>query len=351
MNLLEGVLKQLTIAVPSYNVEKTLEATLASLCIDELLPFLDIVVVNDGSKDGTAGIAAAFCERYPDSVRLIHKQNGGHGSAVNTGIDAARGRYFKVVDGDDRLDRAGLSALITALQKSESDLVATNYKKVLPDGSEAGDMDFSGVSYNTVYPFEQLPTDGSIYFGIHSSTFKTEILKKNVIRLQEHTFYVDTEYALLPIPFIHTVEILPERVYLYTVGSAQQSIDTANFVRRYDDHLRVVTRLAAFAAGCGADGPHGDYIYSVLAKLCFTQYMLAAFYDENATRGRQRARRFDKWLKGDKRLYTLLSKSVYIRFMRITRFTVLPRGTRLKKGARAFFGAVKRVTGKKKLTY
>lgn len=344
-------MKQLTITVPSYNVEKTLEATLNSLCVDELLPELDIIVVDDGSKDTTAEIAYAFSARYPDSVRVVSKQNGGHGSAINAGIDAARGRYFKVVDGDDRLDRAGFCALVVALEKSDSDLVATNYKKVLPDGSDAGDMDFSGVPFNCVCPFEQMPTDGSIYFGIHSSTFKTELLQNNGVRLQEHTFYVDTEYALLPIPYLRTVEILPERVYLYTVGSAQQSINPATFVRRYGDHLRVVTRLAAFAIACGADGPHTDYIYSVLGKLCFTQYMLAAFYDENTARGRQRARSFDQWLKGDRRLYDLLAKSLYIRLMRATRFAVLPRGTKLKKAGRAVFGVVKRATGKKKLTY
>ena len=106
---LEVVLKQLTIAVPSYNVEKTLEATLSSLCVSEVLPELDIIVVDDGSKDGTAKIAEGFACRYPESVCVIRKENGGHGSAVNTGIDAAQGRYFKVVDGDDRLDRDGLS--------------------------------------------------------------------------------------------------------------------------------------------------------------------------------------------------------------------------------------------------
>lgn len=101
----EIALKLLTIAVPAYNVEKTLGATLESLCVDEVLCKLDIIVVDDGSKDGTVSIAKTFTEKHPCSVRLISKQNGGHGSAVNTGLDAAQGRYFKVVDGDDRLER------------------------------------------------------------------------------------------------------------------------------------------------------------------------------------------------------------------------------------------------------
>lgn len=344
-------MKLLTIAVPSYNVEKTLGAALDSLCVEEVLQKLDIIVVDDGSNDGTAQIAAGFAKRYPGSVRVISKSNGGHGSAVNAGIDAAKGRYFKVVDGDDRLSHGGLTALVTCLETCDADLVASNYKKVLPNGEDAGDMFFTGIDYNKQYLFEQLPTDGSVYFGIHSSTFKTEILREHEIRLQEHTFYVDTEYALLPIPFVRTVRFLNDCVYLYTVGSSGQSIDAKNFVKRYDHHLRVVTRLVGFAGSCVTDKPHKDYIYSVLSKLCFTQYMLAVFYDDDIKRGRRRAREFDAWLKGDARLYAALSKSLYIRFTRATGFNILPRGEKLKKAARGVFGVFKRLTGKKKLTY
>lgn len=347
-------MKLLTITVPAYNVEKTLSATLESLCVAEVINKLDIVVVDDGSKDKTASIAARFAGKFPDSVRVVSKQNGGHGSAVNTGIDAAQGKYFKVVDGDDRLSHEGIIALVNLLEQTNADLVAANYKKVLPDGSDAGNMDFQSIEYLKVYQFGQVPTDGSVYFGIHSSTFKTQILKEHGVRLQEHTFYVDTEYALLPIPYIETVEFLKERVYLYTVGSAQQSIDTSNFVKRYDDHLRVVKRLVGFAGECaGKKIPQAclDYIYSVLGKLCFTQYMLAAFYDEDTARGKMRARDFDKWLKNDKRLYTALSKSLYIRVVRAIGFAFLPKGKRLKKTVRGIFSVFKKLTGKRKLTY
>lgn len=344
-------MKLLTITVPAYNVEKTLADTLVSLCVKEILPKLDIIIVNDGSSDRTPQIAADFQQKFPQSVRLVSKINGGHGSAVNTGIDNAQGKYFKVVDGDDRLDKDGLLSLIKLLESTDADLVASNYRKVLPDGSDAGVMNFSGVEYGKLYNFEQLRTDGSVYFGIHSSTFKTVILKESGTRLQEHTFYVDTEYALLPIPFVRTVEFLEDCVYLYTVGSAGQSIDTANFVKRYDDHLRVVKRLAVFARECSCSEKHKEYIYSVTSKLCFTQYMLAAFYDEDFERGQVRARSFDTWLGGDLRLYNALAHSLYIRFLRATGFRLLFRGAKLKKTVRAASRFVKKLTGRKKLTY
>lgn len=347
-------MKLLTITVPSYNVEKTLGATLDSLCVEDLIDKLDIIVVDDGSKDSTKDIGAKYADQYPDSIRVISKINGGHGSAVNTGIVNARGKYFKVVDGDDRLSHDGLSALCRVLENEDADLVASNYKKVLPDGSDAGDMIFSGILYDKTYTFGELPVDGTVYFGIHGSTFKTEILQKNDIKLQEHTFYVDTEYALLPIPYIKTVRFLNDCVYLYTVGSSGQSIDPTNFVKRYDHHLRVVERLVGFALDCEGktDKAHIDYIYAVLSKLCFTQYMLGVYYDDDSKRGKKRSKDFDIWLKDkSKRLYAELGSSLYIKLVRSTGFKVVPKGKILKEMGRAVFCRVKRLFGKKKLTY
>ncbi len=346
-------LKILTVAVPAYNVEKTLAATLASLCVEEALPELDIVVVNDGSTDGTAAVAARFAALHPGSVRVLSQQNGGHGAAVNTGIAAAQGIFFRVLDGDDRVDAQGLVLLLALLRSTQADLVAADYRKVLPDGQNAGDMPFRGVEAGRLYRFEELPTDGSVYFGIHSSTFRTALLREHGVRLQEHTFYVDTEFALLPIPHVEAVEFLGKCVTLYTVGSAGQSISAASFVARYDDHLRVVKRLTEFARGSAERTPRAqlDYIYSVLGKLCFTQYMLAAYYDEDASRGRRRAREFDAWLKQNPRLYALLGKSLTIRVLRASHFAVRPSGRLLKGAVRGAFSLLKKATGRKKLTY
>lgn len=346
-------MKLLTIAVPSYNVEKTLRETLLSFCIDEIMEFLDVVIVNDGSGDSTAAVADEFVMKNPSVFRLITKENGGHGSAVNAGIDAARGKYFKVVDGDDRLEREGLIALIGKLLKTDSDLVAAPYKKVPEGGGESVPMPFEDVEAGRVYQFDELPISGKLYFGIHSITIKTEILKNNIIRLQEHTFYVDVEYGLLPVPFIKTVEFIEKYVYLYTVGSAGQSINTENFVKRYDDHYRVVKRLCIFASSCSCTQAQHEYIMTVLRKLCFTNYMLSAFYDSDVKRGKRRSKEFDGWLlKNSPELYENLGNSRYIRFLRMFHFRILPRGSALKNSVRGVYSALKPLFRKKrKFTY
>jgi len=126
-------LKLLTITVPSYNCEKTLKLTLESLCCREIIEYLDIILVNDGSTDKTASIAQDFKMSYPESISVISKENGGHGSAVNTGINNAKGVYFRVVDGDDSLEKQGFLALIEKLKTTTADLVASNYKMVFVD--------------------------------------------------------------------------------------------------------------------------------------------------------------------------------------------------------------------------
>lgn len=318
-------LKLLSIAVPSYNVEHTLGDTLRSLCQPSLLPLLDIIVVDDGSTDGTAALANTFAAQYPDSVRVISQQNKGHGGAVNTGITAAVGRYFKVVDGDDTLAADGFARLLDCLHITQADLVLAHYEKVpVDDPAHPEPMRFEGVEFGRVYTFADLPVENGMYFGIHSITIRTDILRQHDIRLQEHTFYVDVEYGLLPVPYVHTVAFLDAVVYRYAVGQATQSIAADSFVRRYGDHERVVKRMAAFVRETPLDTVRRAYVYSVLRKLCFTQYMIAAFYDPDLRRGGWRARRFDAWLqKNDRVLYDMMGENAYLRLLRRTRFLFL----------------------------
>ena len=91
-------MKLLSIAIPSYNSEGYLAG-----CIESLLPGgedVEILVIDDGSRDNTAAIADEYAAKYPTIGKAVHKENGGHGSAVNAGIDHATGLYFKVVDSD-----------------------------------------------------------------------------------------------------------------------------------------------------------------------------------------------------------------------------------------------------------
>ena len=121
----------LTIAVPCYNSEEYMRTSIDSLLWD-WAPDVEVVIVNDGSKDGTARIADEYAQRYPDRVRVVHKVNGGHGSAINAGLEVARGAYFKVLDSDDWLDEGAFRRTLDLIRgwianESAVDLLITNF--------------------------------------------------------------------------------------------------------------------------------------------------------------------------------------------------------------------------------
>ena len=92
--------KILTVTIPSYNVEAYLEDCLESFVNSEVMDDIEVLIVNDGSSDNTAKIAQRYVDKYENTFRLINKENGGHGSTINTGVREAKGKYFKVVDED-----------------------------------------------------------------------------------------------------------------------------------------------------------------------------------------------------------------------------------------------------------
>ena len=108
-------MKVLSIAIPSYNSQDYM-----ANCIESLLvggEDVEILVVDDGSKDNTAKIADEYAAKYPTIVRAIHQENGGHGEAVNAGIRNATGVFYKVVDSDDKVDADALRQILAKLKE------------------------------------------------------------------------------------------------------------------------------------------------------------------------------------------------------------------------------------------
>ena len=198
-------MKTISFAVPCYNSAAYMDACIESIlkCGDDI----EIIIVDDGStKDDTAAKADAWQERHPDLIRAIHKENGGHGSAVNTGLSHATGRYFKVVDSDDWLDEHAMSEIMAYLRRqaelpNPTDLVIGNYvyekvhegartvmhyRNVFPEGREFGWAD--------VGHFGQ-----SQYLLMHSVIYRTELLRDMGLELPEHCFYVDNIFVYVPL--------------------------------------------------------------------------------------------------------------------------------------------------------
>lgn len=266
----------ITVVVPTYNIEDYIGTCLESFvpCVDSY-PF-EVLVVSDGSTDDSVMIAKKYEQRYPDVFRVIEKENGGHGSTVNTGLANAKGRYFKVVDGDDWVDAKAFAKLLaTVADGCLSDIIAANYswvhhetmQKKLDDSIFAG----KGICYGEEYSLSDIA--GDIFLKMHNLTYRTDILKWSGLKLQEHCFYVDVEYDLLPIPWIHTVTFLEESVYCYRIGMSGQSMNVKNMQKNRKQYVRVLRRLFRQYQDC-KEGK----ISCEQEQLAYMEYGLALVY-------------------------------------------------------------------------
>ncbi len=231
--------KLLTVIVPAYNVERYLDQCLTSFVECPARDDLEVIVVDDGATDGSLALAQRYRFQHPDLFRVFHKDNGGHGSVINFGVEQARGRYLKVVDGDDWVDGEALAGLIGFLRRTDADLVASDYN-CIEDGTyrliERRHAARDAGHYGRSLGFDVAATEEVM--KIHSLTIRTALLRENGIRLTENCFYEDAEYALLPIPFCETVAYDDHCVYQYRLGRAGQSVDIQSLTARRGEHLR-----------------------------------------------------------------------------------------------------------------
>lgn len=237
-------MKLLSIVVPCYNSQDYMR-----VCIESLLPGRDeieVLIVNDGSSDGTAEIANDYAERYPTIVKAIHQANGGHGEAVNAGLRHATGLYFKVVDSDDWVDMKAYDKVLQTLRRFRDedngvDMLISNFV-----------YEKEGAAYKKVMKYDKvLPTDRVFhweetkrfgrgkYLMMHSIIYRTELLRKCGLELPKHTFYVDNLYVYCPLPHVEKIYYLNVDFYRYFIGRSDQSVNEKVMIRRIDQQIKV----------------------------------------------------------------------------------------------------------------
>ena len=313
--------KLLTVTVPAYNAEAYLDTCLTSLCQEEVLGELEVLVIDDGSTDGTGAVAERYAARYPETVRVIHKENGGHGSGINRGAEEARGTYFKVVDADDWVEREAFLHLMEFLRETEADIAASGFLWAYDDGSGNPESfrkkaefkePFPGVRYWETYRFDDIAD--RLYVKMHAMTIKTELLRKAVLeaglRLDEHCYYVDAEYILYPIPYVETISFLPDFVYMYRIGRQGQSVSLSKMRKNEENYRRVLQSLFRFYDRCrmgGTSEPQGGgqlscskekcaYIAGIIARVAAGNIKICLSFPDSRG-GKQRLLSFDRELR------------------------------------------------------
>lgn len=230
--------KVLTISIAAYNVSKFLEKTLDSLIIDdEHMEKMEVIIVNDGSKDDTSKKAHAYADKYPNTFKVIDKENGGYGSTVNASIKAATGKYYKLLDGDDWFDTDNLAGFIDYLEGCESDIVLTPFYEEYVSKNETKPVEHNSLIKENTVPVEK--ADTSDYWAMHEITVKSEILRNNNVRLLEHCFYTDMEFALNVEMYAKTISRLDKMIYHYRLGEDGQSVSKEGLKKHYKDAIKV----------------------------------------------------------------------------------------------------------------
>lgn len=290
---------QLTIIVPSYNVEQYLYKCLDSMAgRDERL---EILIVDDGSTDRTGEIADQYAADYPDQVRVIHKENGGHGSGINVGVAQARGRYFKVIDADDWIVTPNLQPVLDRLQNSQADAAVAGFHEIdMMTGRRvaySSDCAFAGQEVGLDKLLEVYDAIRDC-FSFHGLFYKTAWYRTHGLCLTEGVFYEDQEYATLPFAYLDTLLVLPEFFYEYMVGNSNQSVSYQNQVKRIG-HIETVLRnmLAFYQEHMPMQAARGEYFLRKLSIVAMSYFATALVKNKNRQQGKADAQRVRSWLK------------------------------------------------------
>ncbi|HHW83619.1 MAG TPA: glycosyltransferase [Actinomycetales bacterium] len=243
----------LSLVVPCYNSEAYVGNCLASILGGGSR--VEVVCVNDGSTDSTPEILDEWARKHPETIRVIHQENRGHGGAVNAGVAAATGAYIKVVDSDDWLDAEALLEVLDTLEALESsgegvDLLLHNFVY-----EKEGRARPSTVRLARVLPQGRVFGWGEVgrfrlreYLMMHSMIYSAKVLRESGVLLPEHTFYVDTVWAYEPLPLTRRLYYVDVPLYRYYIGREDQSVNEPVMLRRIEQQIRVVRRIYDFTA-------------------------------------------------------------------------------------------------------
>ena len=231
--------KILTIIIPTYNMENFLPKALTSLVVEEeLMNILEVIVVNDGSKDSSLDIAYAFQKQYPQTFHVINKENGNYGSCVNRGLLEAKGKYIKILDADDSFDNAVFSKYLEKIKTLDVDVIFNDAKLVKPDGTEVAQWIVPVPKYR-IYNFFSFP----FFPEMHTIAFRTKNLRQIGYWQTEGISYTDQEWVFSPISTVHNAYYCPGILYLYLVGREGQTMTPAIKRKQLNQTLTVLKNM------------------------------------------------------------------------------------------------------------
>lgn len=238
--------KLLSIIVPTYNKENTLSKCLSSVLNHRWDDLLEVVVVNDGSKDASLEIANRYKEDFPKVVRIIDKVNGNYGSTINAALPILEGKYVKILDADDWFDESEFGRFLEHLKTVDADLIITHFMYNHVSGKMTVQSYYEW-EYDKVYQFEEIAQSKTILNNLfmHAVAYRTEILRKYNYKQTEGVSYTDNEWIFYPMFHVRSVVFLNYLVYHYSVGVDGQTMAPEVYIRNAPKTQKFAKKMLA----------------------------------------------------------------------------------------------------------
>lgn len=286
--------KILSIIIPTYNMENYLRKGLDSLLISKGLEFLEVVIVNDGSRDNSSKIAHEYENRYPDVFIVIDKLNGNYGSCINAGLKIVTGKYVKVLDADDSFITENLEKLVNVLLNVDVDLVFSDYIKTFTSGKV--------IEYKADLPANQICRIENVYntqafynIQLPAITYRTELIKRMNYHQTEGISYTDTEWVFSPVIHVKTVYYTNVFVYRYLMGREGQTMDPKIMVKAMPQKLQCFSSLLRSISGVELSECMKQFTSGQLVKHAF--YIYEFYLISNSKMDRSSFENFDEEFK------------------------------------------------------
>lgn len=218
-------------------MEALLGRCLNSFIIEkEYMEMLEIIVVNDGSKDNSSKIAHEYAEKYPNAYIVIDKQNGNYGSCINAAMKVATGKYFKICDADDRYETSNLKEFLAFLKKMDTDIVFSPFSTLTNRGALKETVECFKSVKEKVYFIDDINwSDKKImeFRAMHCMAVKTEILRCNQYEQTEGISYTDTQFSFYSLLYSNTCSFFDKTIYLYYLGRDEQTMSPISMKRTH----------------------------------------------------------------------------------------------------------------------
>ena len=260
---------------------------------EEQMQLLEVLVVNDGSKDNSSAIAHEYQDKYPDTFRVIDKENGNYGSCVNRGLKEATGKYIKILDADDWFDKNSFALYLEKLNGIDADLIITDYNFVSNEGQK--NQVYYHFPTNKVLSFGEVCTsDEFVALEMHAVTYSRENLISMHYHQTEGISYTDQEWMFEPMAMVNRVMYLPLNIYQYLLGREGQTVTLEARIKNISQVIHIQEKsLNIFKKYRDLGNPISVYFAKRLVLRCkyiydpnillgtFTQKDLIVSFDEH----------------------------------------------------------------------